>query len=656
MENVDMKKKRYPGVVPFTVDQNDIFFGRTKDIQNLVDLILLRKQILLYAKSGVGKTSLIDAGVMPEMSQKFPSEYHFIKIRFNVYPSIGNQSPVQIVVNELEKMEFAQILPTNLLFDKLFDDNNVERGFWQIIQQIQLFDNNNATYILVFDQFEELFTYPNAQINEFKEQLFQILQTEIPNNILDLISKKFTPDEKKEFYTLIENPRIKIVYAIRSDRIDYLNRLTDKIANIQRYFYELKPLNIENAKKAITGPALVDDDKDDIKFESPRFNFNEPSIEKIISKLKSNSNSQNDEIESTQLQIVCQAIEEKLLETKLDHNKSGKQTHKEIITLTESDIPEFKDIFKSYYQNYIKKLPWNERSKTKIFIENETIRDNHRISLDAYYCQGKISKESLEILVTKAHILKRVKNSLDHDSYELGHDVLIEPILEVKSEKYAKMRKLYWQIGLAITLIIVVILIGLNIKNTNERDSKEKKLEAKNDTIQQQSKLSIDLVNFMLLENYINQKDTLKRDSIIRVIILNIENRKLNEAKNILDSLNRMQGKFNSDSISAFNSLIDEAKNFETDEDTWLEALKKYESAIRMDVPIKQVAIESNENLQNKIKSRVKQYEEYAEKYVAFGNSFKHAALDCFIKRGLKLDPNNTKLKELEKRANSQNP
>jgi len=60
-------KYRYPGAQPFTTQQKQIFFGRDKDVEKLYDLIRLENLVVLYSKSGLGKSSLINAGIIPNI-------------------------------------------------------------------------------------------------------------------------------------------------------------------------------------------------------------------------------------------------------------------------------------------------------------------------------------------------------------------------------------------------------------------------------------------------------------------------------------------------------------------------------------------------------------------------------------------------------------
>ncbi|MBK6619398.1 MAG: hypothetical protein IPG32_00395 [Saprospirales bacterium] len=56
---------RYPGVRPFSRSQANVFFGRDKDCDELVQMIDLDKITVLYSKSGLGKSSLLNAAVIP---------------------------------------------------------------------------------------------------------------------------------------------------------------------------------------------------------------------------------------------------------------------------------------------------------------------------------------------------------------------------------------------------------------------------------------------------------------------------------------------------------------------------------------------------------------------------------------------------------------
>lgn len=60
-----IKQYRYPGVTPFATGQRHIFFGRQQEIEALHRLIRREPLVALYSKSGLGKSSLLNAGIVP---------------------------------------------------------------------------------------------------------------------------------------------------------------------------------------------------------------------------------------------------------------------------------------------------------------------------------------------------------------------------------------------------------------------------------------------------------------------------------------------------------------------------------------------------------------------------------------------------------------
>ncbi len=413
VNNKKHTEKRYPGIYSFSKEQENIFFGRDYDIKELTTLIEVENQILLYSKSGIGKTSLLNAGVIPKLSEN----YIPINIRFFANNNEQKLSPLQRTI-DLIKQTHKIKKQNEILLDNLFKKNT--KTLWYYIKKLQLFDIDK-TFILIFDQFEELFSYSKEQINEFKNNLYELIQNKIPINIAHEIIRKqknklITKDNLRFLYS---NPEIKIIFAIRSDRLSLLNQLSDKIRNIQQVFYELKPLDNQQARQAITEPA-----KKKGNYNSPKFEFEILAIDKIINALTDN---QKQNIETTQLQIVCQRIEENIL-----NNKIKKK-------ITANDIPDFKDIFLNFYDETINKVTKEliERNNIRKFIEDQLIRNNQRISLDEIICQDSVTIENLKTL-TNSHLLRAEKNSTGGFSYELSHDTLIEPILISRKERIAK--------------------------------------------------------------------------------------------------------------------------------------------------------------------------------------------------------------------------
>src|SRR5574337_725023 len=86
-------RSRYPGTRPFSESPEDRqrFFGRDREGEQLYLRVLSVSLLLQFAKSGLGKTSLLQASLFPRLLQK-----HFLPVlvRFNE----TDESPIDAVV------------------------------------------------------------------------------------------------------------------------------------------------------------------------------------------------------------------------------------------------------------------------------------------------------------------------------------------------------------------------------------------------------------------------------------------------------------------------------------------------------------------------------------------------------------------------------
>jgi len=58
-------QKPYVGPRPFGRDEKDLFFGRDREARDLCSLVVAHPIVLLHADSGAGKSSLLNAGLIP---------------------------------------------------------------------------------------------------------------------------------------------------------------------------------------------------------------------------------------------------------------------------------------------------------------------------------------------------------------------------------------------------------------------------------------------------------------------------------------------------------------------------------------------------------------------------------------------------------------
>src|SRR5580704_8796751 len=57
----------WPGLPAFTEQQQDFFFGREQEAHDLFRCVKRERLTVLFGKSGLGKTSLLQAGLFPQL-------------------------------------------------------------------------------------------------------------------------------------------------------------------------------------------------------------------------------------------------------------------------------------------------------------------------------------------------------------------------------------------------------------------------------------------------------------------------------------------------------------------------------------------------------------------------------------------------------------
>ena len=412
--NKESLKYRYPGAQPFSIEQQKIFFGRTKDIENLYNLISLEQLIVLYSKSGLGKSSLVNAGLIPKMLSH--KEIIPFSIRFGAFVEGQNKTPCETTIQQITLNDNSD----NYL-EKLIPNDN---SLWHHIKKKQLeLTNSKQEFLLIFDQFEELFTYNKSDITKFKQQIQEVLSKQIPQRFRDALEKQFLKDKfllsEAELEALHRELKVKVLFVIRSDRMSLLNELKDYLPNILRYCYELSALSVEQAEDAILLPAY----KKNNNFLSHSFDIEDTALDTILRFLTKDF---TQKIESFQLQILCQNIEKKVIQGNL-------------VKVSIVDIGNVESVYHNHYNSLIEEIEIpEEQLAAKRLIEEGLIfeEEERRISLyeGQIYKSFGVSKKLLNKLLD-SHLLRAEPSMQGGYTYELCHDTLVSPVLEAKKNR-----------------------------------------------------------------------------------------------------------------------------------------------------------------------------------------------------------------------------
>ncbi|MEA2009218.1 MAG: BTAD domain-containing putative transcriptional regulator, partial [Actinomycetota bacterium] len=153
----------YKGLASFTESDADDFFGRDRLIARIVDRVVSgHRLIAIIGPSGCGKSSLVGAGVIPAVRSL----------------ETDGDSPLRVMRMEpgahpFEALELAMVEQGDAERDELLD--TLESGPTGIVEAICQMGEPEQRFVLVVDQFEDLFTTTTADTRDrFIEALAQV--------------------------------------------------------------------------------------------------------------------------------------------------------------------------------------------------------------------------------------------------------------------------------------------------------------------------------------------------------------------------------------------------------------------------------------------------------------------------------------------------
>ena len=420
-----LDKKHNPWLGLESYQENQIIFGRNEEIEDLTQRVLNDIDTIVYGKSGIGKTSVINAGVLPIVR-----ENGFIPVVLRLDHSNNKSYISQIkeaIGKDVEVVETASA-------------KNVDKElFWEFFHRHEFFvDGERAKLILVFDQFEEIFTLQQTTVarteffKEFAYVLNNVMPKEIAFNSDDLKTEETVEsDIQVEGFASMSNlfnnikdgvvcpeaqyvndNNIHFIFILREDFLSEFEFYTTKIPSLKFHRFALRPLNNKQAVEIITKPrpGLVSIDVAHLIIETVtgRSDFSlvdEPEIE----------------VDAAVLSLFLSRIYQKLGD------------NDDIIS--SRIIKQFgADIIKDFYLESIESL-----TDAEIYLLEDKLltSNNHRNNISySDFCRC-IDKNKIDSLIHNKKLL-RTFNYGNDIRIEFIHDILCPIIKEIKDDRLAK--------------------------------------------------------------------------------------------------------------------------------------------------------------------------------------------------------------------------
>jgi hypothetical protein len=232
----------------FNAKNPEPFFGRQSETQILLSDILVSRLVVLFAQTGTGKTSLINAGVRP-LLEKRDYKHVLIRVRNDAAESAREELKQYLQVKKLQ----GTTLPKQLVWAR----NEVARPL-----------------VLFFDQFEEFFLQAPTQESRRRAHQF----------VSDIAA----------LYEDSDNG-VHIVFSMREEWFVKMDLFREHIPDLfqNESSLRLRFFQPPQAREAMAGPA-----------ELCGVEVEEALIRQVLKHLAN----EDDEIEPAQLQIICDSL------------------------------------------------------------------------------------------------------------------------------------------------------------------------------------------------------------------------------------------------------------------------------------------------------------------------------------------------------------
>jgi hypothetical protein len=395
------------GLDSFTEETRGFFHGREEEIGELARRVQRKLLAVLFGQSGLGKTSILRAGIVPRLRRE---GYCPVYVRIDYSP----ESPPP---SEQIKLAIFRATETQGRWSRPGTATQGE-SLWEFLHHrddvLRDESGKTVTPLLIFDQFEEIFTlgqdddFGRKRAAEFIEDLADLVENRPPRALESRLDADDTIVERFDF----SRADYRILIALREDYLAHLEGLKSKMPSITQNRMRLARMTGEQALAAVMKPGgrLV----------------SEEVAEAIVRFIAGGAELRNAEVEPSLLSLVCRElnnarIAQKRAEISADLLAGSRDT-----------------ILNEFYERSLADQPAGVRR----FIEDEMLTESaFRESLAEERVQKAFAAAgappgALAVLVNRR--LLRIEERLDVRRVELTHDVLCAVVKESRDLRHER--------------------------------------------------------------------------------------------------------------------------------------------------------------------------------------------------------------------------
>jgi conflict system STAND superfamily ATPase len=395
------------GLASFTEETRAYFFGREEEVAELARRVQRKLLTVLFGQSGLGKTSILRAGLVPRLrSQGYCPIY--VRIDYSRdSPEPAEQLKQAIQANARRSGQWTQVgvaVAGESLWEFLHHRDDV------------LLDESGRPLIplLIFDQFEEIFTL--AQSDEFGRARAARFVTEladlVENRPPKALEARFDEDESAAGRFDFARSDYRVLIALREDYLAPLEGLKKEIPSIGQNRLRLAPMSGTQALAAVLQPGkgLV----------------SEEVAAAIVRFVAGGAELANAVVEPSLLSLICRELNDARIaqgrsEISLDLLAGSHAT-----------------ILQTFYERALADQP----SAVRRIIEDDLLTDSGfrenvaEESLVSRFNEAGAAPDTLAVLVNRR--LLRIEERLDVRRVELTHDVLCSVVKASRDQRHER--------------------------------------------------------------------------------------------------------------------------------------------------------------------------------------------------------------------------
>jgi hypothetical protein len=413
-----MSNSPFVGPRPFEKEDSDRFFGRTRETEELLSLIIAHRAVLVYAQSGAGKSSLLRAGVIKRLEEQHYQVLRSARVH-GLRPNDVSPESVQNIFVYHALQYWAAKLPSGQSI-KDHAKATLSEFLKPLVVPPEAGEECSPPLIVIFDQFEEFFTTNADRWQERRPFFDQLAQA------------------------LHDLPTMKVVFVMREEYIAQLEPFTELLPEKLRPRMHVERLRGNAARSAVVKP-----------FQNRGLSFDQTAADELMKELSEIRVAEGDKfrethgefVEPVQLQVVCQSLWENLpAEWKNGPNASSDGPR----LITSEYIERFGDVDNAlacYYDRSVERAAAASEGRigegelrrwfgTALITPTGTRGLAFRGAPGAPWRIPGLALKELE----EAHVIRREDRS-GTTTHELTHDRFIEPIQKSNDKWLARYQE-----------------------------------------------------------------------------------------------------------------------------------------------------------------------------------------------------------------------